>query len=176
MGKEYLSNDPSDIWWRRYGIWLYVFCCAVVVILIPPSAEVSEEIGSALSMIPALRDLMARSSNDARIAGWIISSVIFYPIMHRAMISRILRDVSKDDYLKASMSIVVMDVVLLWALSIDVFSYKGTRLAESVQAAMVLGGPVGIMVYVVISAVYALALFANIHLIRLLILYSGRGE
>lgn len=158
---EYLHDQPSDRWWRRFGLWLYLGVCALSMALVPGGSGAPAWSIRAIDWLPSLRGLLAGSPGEGRIVAWVLASVLAYPLMHRAMRARVYRQ-PRGPYWKVLLAILVMDIVLLGPLWLDLVSMRGNRLTRLVRDALLSDGVAMIFMASVISALYAFVLFVNL--------------
>jgi hypothetical protein len=158
---EYLHDQPVDRWWRCFGLWLYLGACALPMALVPAGTGHRSGPSMPWDWLPALRGPLAASPGDGRIVIWVLASVLAYPLMHRALRSRVYRH-PRTPLWKGLLAVLVMDLVLVGALWLDLVSMRGNRLAALVRDALLSDGPAMVVMAAIISSMYAFVLFLNI--------------
>lgn len=162
--KRFLHDGPSERWWRRHGIALYIGVCALAIVM-SDRAGFTLAFVRPLSGINAIGGLLTLSNHDPRLITWIVVSILAYPLMHLAMRARIYRSASLPEW-RGVLSVIVLDLVLVGALFIDPSGLSGKR---SVAVASLLTPTTGLTFFLVaplVSAIYAFAVFINIHISR----------
>ncbi|HEY0333470.1 MAG TPA: hypothetical protein VGC74_07130 [Stenotrophomonas sp.] len=170
---EYLYDRPVDQWWRRFGFWLYLVVGVLPMALVPSGSGAPAWTLRALDWLPALRGLLAASSGDGRIVAWVFGGLLAYPLMHRAMRSRVYRE-PRAPYWQGLLAVLVIDVVLFGALWFDLVSMRGNRLASLVRECLLSDGPLMVVMAAIISSMYAFVLFLNIQV--LLVAFSNPNK
>jgi len=170
IAAEYLHDRPSDRWWRRFGLWLYLGACILPMSLVPSGAKAPTWAIHTLDWLPALRGLLSASQADGRIVAWVFASVLAYPLMHLCGRSRVYRQL-RGPYWKAMLGVLIIDVVLIGPLWVDLISMRGNRITSLVRDSLLSDGPAMIVMAAILSAMYAFVLFLNIHV--LLIAFSS---
>lgn len=159
---DYLHDEPSDRWWRRFGEWLYMAACALPMALVPPGSGAPEWLIRAIDWLPALRGLLAASPGDGRIVVWIVASVIAYPIMHMAMRARIERRLLVINW-KGLLSVLFLDFVFFGFIWVDLISLCGNHIGRNIGAAMLSDGLPMVFVATLLSLVYAYLIVINFY-------------
>ena len=159
---DWLHDEPSDRWWRRFGHWIYMGACALPMALVPPGSGAPEWLIRAIDWLPALRGLLAASPGDGRIVVWILASVMAYPIMHIATRARIDRRLLVVKW-KGLLSVLFFNVVFFGFLWVDLVSLRGNYMARYIRAAMLSDGLSMIFVAPLLSLAYAFLMVLNFY-------------
>jgi|GEM_PF-4046199 len=164
LGHVFLRDSLADLWWRRYGIWLYLLACASPILLVHVDAVVPANVLDLLGTIPAIRGLLEASRSQARVVTWLVCSLLAYPLMHLCCRSRVLRNPDQPRW-KLLSAVAVFNLVLGGALLVNVVELRGNRLVTVIRSAMLSDGVALAIVGSLISLVYAFVLFMNIHVL-----------
>lgn len=129
-------NKLSDIWFRKYGMPIYLAAVPLAVLVTPSEAHWTNQAMPFLRKIPVIDAISGETEFYARTAAWIIASVFFYPFIHFSIRARLYsRKTTRKENMKFIVSLVALDGLLLAILAVDHFPSEtggmGGRLLRS---------------------------------------------